>query len=112
MREVAEFADWTRTLFARYPLPPRNAQVGDPRIEIPEGFELVGSDTFEDPIEMRREEFADYLLTVSNCVDAVARGTPRAEVRTVLLESTTPLFDGSARTIEFIGSITCLRRVP
>jgi SAM-dependent methyltransferase len=112
MRDVAEFADWARALFARFPLPPRNAQVGDPSTDIPDGFELVRSDTFEDPIEMQREQFADFLLTVSNCVAAVERGTPRAEIREMLLESTAPLFDGATRTIEFVGSITCLRRVP
>jgi ubiquinone/menaquinone biosynthesis C-methylase UbiE len=113
MRHVAGFSDWARALFARYPLPPRNPQVGDPRSVVPDGFELVASESFEDPIEMTREGFADYQLTVSHCVDAVERGTPRAEVHAWLLESLEPLYDGATtRTVEFIGSITCLRRVP
>ena len=112
MREVAAFTDWARELFARYPLPPRNPQVGDPRSQVPEGFRLVGEDMFEDPIEMTREAFADYQLTVSHCVAAVERGTPRAEIHAWLLDSLGPLFDGSTRTVEFVGSITCLRRIP
>lgn len=112
MRDVEAFKDWARALFARYPLPPRNPQVGDPRSVVPDGFELVGSEMFEDPIEMTRERFADYQITVSNAVAAVERGTPRGEVYAWMLESLEPLFDGSTRTVEFLGSVTCLRRVP
>jgi SAM-dependent methyltransferase len=113
MRDVEAFAEWARTLFLRYPLPPRNPQVGDPRRGVPDGFELSGADTFDDPIEMTRDRFVDYQLTVSHCVAAVERGTPRGEVRAWLLDSMIPLFDGSpTRTVEFVGSITCLRRVP
>jgi ubiquinone/menaquinone biosynthesis C-methylase UbiE len=112
IRDTEGFTDWARELFRRYPLPPRNPQVGDPRIEVPTGFEAAGSDTFEDPIEMTRETFADYLITVSNCVDAAERGTPREELHEWLLDSLSPLFDGSTRVVQFIGSITCLRRVP
>ncbi len=110
MSGVPEFRDWTRELFDRYPLPPRNVQVGDPRAETPEGFALVASDFFEDPIPMTQQEFVDYQLTVSHCVAAVERGTPRADIRGWLLASTESLFAGvDARTIEFLGSITCLR---
>jgi ubiquinone/menaquinone biosynthesis C-methylase UbiE len=113
MRGADGFKDWARELFVRYPLPPRNTQVGDPRSVVPDGFELVASGSFDDPIEMTREEFADYQLSVSHCVAAVERGTPRPEVHAWLLESLEPLFDGApTRTIEFLGSITCLRRVP
>jgi ubiquinone/menaquinone biosynthesis C-methylase UbiE len=113
MRDADAFAGWARALFARYPLPPRNPQVGDPRSVVPDGFELVASEFFDDPIEMTRESFADYQITVSHCVSAVERGTPRDAVYAWLLESMDPLFDGvTTRTVEFIGSITCLRRVP
>ena len=113
MQDVDEFRAWTRALFDRYPLPPRNMQVGDPRAETPAGFELLGSDLFEDPIEMTREEFADFQLTVSHCVAAAERGTPRSEIRDWLLASTAPLFaDASTRVLQFLGTITCLRRLP
>jgi ubiquinone/menaquinone biosynthesis C-methylase UbiE len=113
MQDVDEFRAWTRALFDRYPLPPRNMQVGDPRAETPAGFELLGTDLFEDPIEMTREEFADYQLTVSHCVAAAERGTPRSEIRDWLLASTAPLFgDASTRVLRFLGAITCLRRLP
>jgi len=112
MQGVEEFQAWVGELFARYPLPPRNPQVGDPRAETPAGFELVGTDLFEDPIEMTREEFVDYQLSVSHCVAAAERGTPRSDIRAWLLASTAPLFGTSAtRVLQFIGTITCLRRL-
>ena len=70
-------ATWTRELFARYPLPPRNPQVGDPRADTPAGFEEIASEFFDDPIAMTPDEFADYQLTVSHCVAAVERGAPQ-----------------------------------
>jgi ubiquinone/menaquinone biosynthesis C-methylase UbiE len=113
MPGVAEFRAWAGELFRRYPLPPRNPQVGDPRADTPAGFELVGSELFEDPIEMTPDAFADYQLTVSHCVAAAERGTPRAEIRDWLLASTAPLFgDSSTRVVQFLGTITCLRRLP
>jgi SAM-dependent methyltransferase len=108
-----EFRDWTRALIDRYPLPPRNPQVGDPRTETPEGFELLGSDVFADPIELSHEQFVDYQLTVSYCVAAVERGTPRPEIREWLLASTAQFFVPHAtRVLEFMGTSTCLRRLP
>jgi ubiquinone/menaquinone biosynthesis C-methylase UbiE len=112
MRGVDGFDAWVGELFARYPLPPRNPQVGDPRSETPAGFELVGTDTFEDPIEMTQDAFVDYQITVSNCVAAVERGTPESELRAWLLDSTAPLFASSTRSVLFVGTITCLRRLP
>jgi SAM-dependent methyltransferase len=115
MRAVDGFDEWVGELFARYPLPPRNPQVGDPRSETPAGFELVGTDTFEDPIDMTHEAFVDYQLTVSSCVAAAERGTPRAEMRSWLRGSTTRLFPSAPHSTEsvlFVGTITCLRRLP
>jgi ubiquinone/menaquinone biosynthesis C-methylase UbiE len=111
MDDTPEFRSWAKTLFERYPLPPRNPQVGDPRAETPAGFDHVATETFDDLIEMTRDEFADYQMSVSHIVAAAERGTPLAELRAWLLESTAPLFDGVvARTVRFLGSVTCLRR--
>jgi ubiquinone/menaquinone biosynthesis C-methylase UbiE len=113
MHDVAEFDDWVRELFRRYPLPPRNAQVGELTSEQPDGFEILDAETFDDPIEMTHGDFADYQLTISGAVAAVERGIPRQEIRAWLLESTAPLFaDASTRVLHFIGVITCLRRLP
>lgn len=111
MPGVAGFRAWVQEYFERYPLPPRNLQVGDPRTETPVGFLVVATDRFDDPIAMTAEEFADYQITVSNCVAAVERGTPRAEVRDWLLSSTASLFGGSPQTVRFIGSVNVLRRL-
>jgi ubiquinone/menaquinone biosynthesis C-methylase UbiE len=117
MHEVDGFDAWVGELFARYPLPPRNPQVGDPRAQTPVGFEVVGTETFEDPIEMTHETFVDYQITVSSCVAAVERGIPHPEIRRWLFESSASLFesesaDGATRPVLFVGTITCLRRLP
>ena len=113
MIDVPEFADWTRLAFERYPLPPRNAQVGDPQSIAPAGFEPLDDEFFVDDIELTQEEFVDYQLTISTFVAAADRGAPRAELRGWLLESTAPLFAGVAtRRIRFLGSITCSIRSP
>jgi ubiquinone/menaquinone biosynthesis C-methylase UbiE len=112
MQDVDDFRAWIGELFARYPLPPRNQQVGDPRAETPAGFASLGTDVFEDPIAMTPEAFAAYKLSVSHCVAAVERGTPRSEIHDWLIASTAPLFgDAPTRVLEFVGTITCLRRL-
>jgi SAM-dependent methyltransferase len=111
MVDVPEFGRWTREALARYPLPPRAPQVGDPRSETPAGFENIGDEFFEDDIAMTPDEFADYQLTISNFVTAAASGIDPAELRGWLLETTAPLFAGHAtRIVRFLGSVTCLRR--
>jgi ubiquinone/menaquinone biosynthesis C-methylase UbiE len=113
MIDVPEFKDWCRMLLDTYPLPPRNPQVGDPSATTPAGFVKVADDFFGDDIEFTQDAFADYQLTISNFVTAVERGTPRAELRGWLLETTAPLWAGATtRTLRFLGSITALRRIP
>ena len=108
---VPEFADWLRAALERYPLPPRSAQVGDPRSLEPEGFEKIGDDVFADDIEMTHRELTSYQLTISNFVAAGEQGASRADLEAWALETTAPLFEGAdARTVRFLGSITCFRR--
>ena len=109
---VPEFADWTRRAIERYPLPPRNPQVGDPQSVSPPGFEAIDDEFFVDVIALTRDQFCDYQLTISTFVSAAERGTPRAELRDWILASTAPLFAGAeTRGVRFLGSITCSRRV-
>jgi SAM-dependent methyltransferase len=109
MRSAPGFRDWVGRLFERFPLPPRNAQVGDPRAETPPGFTLVADEQWDDDIPMTIDQLVDYQLTISNCVAAVERGTPRAEVRAWLHDSLAPLFDAPTKTIRFFAAATCLR---
>ncbi len=112
VRACPEFRGWVESVFEQYPLPPRGTQVGAPETEVPDGFELVVDETFDDDIEMTQDQFVDYQLTVSHCVAAVERGTPRADVREWLATSTTPLFAGEAtKTVRFFAAIRCLRVV-
>lgn len=111
MVDVPEFGDWLLEAIRRYPLPARNPQVGDPRSLEPEGFEKIGDELFADDIEMTHAELTDYQLTISNFVDAAERGTSRAELSAWSMASTASLFAGvEARTVRFLGSITCFRR--
>jgi SAM-dependent methyltransferase len=108
---VPEFAEWTRRAIERYPLPPRNPQVGDPRSVSPPGFEAIDDEFFVDDIALTREQFCDYQLTISTFVAAAERGIARAELRDWLLASTEELFAGvDTRVVRFLGSITCSRR--
>jgi hypothetical protein len=110
MLDVPEFGAWSHEALTRYPLPPRNPQVGDPRAVTPEGYELIGDEMFADDIELTREQLVDYQLTISNFVAAVERGESRVDVRAWALETLEPLFAGRAtRTVRFVGSVTCLR---
>lgn len=112
MLDVPAFAQWVRVALERYPLPPRNPQVGDPHSLSPLGFEAVDDEFFVDDIALTHEQFCDYQLTISTFVTAAERGTPRSELRAWLLESTAPLFaDAPTRTVRFLGSITCSRRL-
>ena len=79
--------------------------------QTPDGFEKVDDEFFADDIEMTHTELVGYQLTISNFVDAIEKGTARADLETWALESTAPLFEGAAtRTVRFLGSITCFRR--
>ena len=111
MLGVPAFGEWLHEALARYPLPPRNPQVGDPRSLEPAGFEKIGDEYFADDVEMTHGQLVDYQLTISNFVDAAEQGTDRAGLEAWALETTAPLFAGAAtRTVRFLGSITCFRR--
>jgi ubiquinone/menaquinone biosynthesis C-methylase UbiE len=110
MVDVPAFGEWTRVALEHYPLPPRAQQVGDPRSDVPAGFDKVADEFYADDIEMTHGQFVDYQLSISNFVAAGERGVPEADLRAWLAETTVPFFDGVAtRTVRFLGSLTCLR---
>ncbi len=104
------FAAWTAELFARHPLPPRSPQVGDPRGAVPDGFERLGEDVWADDVAMTGPQLVEYVMSLSNVVDAVERGAPAAEVRRWLTASTAGFFAGSgARAVRFLATVAVLR---
>jgi SAM-dependent methyltransferase len=110
---VPEFGAWATDALARYPLPPRNKQVGDPRNQTPVGFESTGDDFYADDIEMTHRRFVDYQLSISNFVTACEQGADPDEVRGWLTESTASFYsDTPVRVVRFLGSVTCLRALP
>jgi ubiquinone/menaquinone biosynthesis C-methylase UbiE len=113
MVDVPEFGDWVLEGLRRYPLPPRSPQVGDPSSIQPDGFEKLGDEFFADDIPMTHDQLVSYQLTISNFVDAIEKGTSRDELEAWALETSGPLFGGVAtRTVRFLGSMTCFRRLP
>ena len=74
---------WLRDALTRYPLPPRNPQVGDPSSLEPEGFEKIGDELFADDIDMTHGELTDYQLTISNFVAAAGAGNEPGRARGV-----------------------------
>jgi ubiquinone/menaquinone biosynthesis C-methylase UbiE len=110
MTDVPEFAEWTRAVLERFPLPARNLLVGDPRGDTPPGFDKVGDEFYADDIEMTQAQLVDYQLSVSNFVDAAQRGESLADLRAWIRDTTAPYFVGvPIRTVRFLGSLTCLR---
>lgn len=104
------FAAWARELFARHPLPPRSPQVGDPRSAVPDGFERLGDDVWADEVVMTGAQLAEYVMSLSNVVDAVERGEPAAEVRRWIAASTAPFFArAGARPVVFLATVVVLR---
>jgi len=110
MVDVPDFPEWARIALDRYPLPPRNPQVGDPRAETPAGFEAVAEEFFADDIDMTQQQFVDYQMSISNFVAAGERGVPRDELRSWLFESTSSFYAAvDIRTVRFLASVLCLR---
>ena len=79
MIDVPEFGEWAALALERYPLPPRNPQVGDRESVSPAGFEAVDDEFFVDDIELTHEQFCDYQLTISTFVAAAS--TRHAAIR-------------------------------
>lgn len=110
MVDVPEFGAWSHEALTRYPLPPRNPQVGDPRAVTPDGYEQLGEEMFGDDITLTLEQLVDYQLTISNFVAAGERGESRAGLRAWALETLAPLFvEAETRTVRFVGWVSCLR---
>lgn len=105
------FGSWVRDVYvARYPAPPRgrHLSVGN---EVPQGVEIIGKDSWADPIDLGRHQLVDYLLTQSNTVAVVDAGREtRESVRDWLTQQMEPFFGGAAvRTFQFWGNAVCYR---
>ena len=110
MVDVPAFREWAKGALQKYPLPPRNPQVGDPRSVAPAGFDKVGDEFYPEDIRMSQEQFVDYQLSLSTFIAAEERGTPRSELQAWLTDTTAPFFaDANTRAVRFLGSLVCLR---
>ena len=106
------FSAWARDVYPkRYPPPRRNKSSLDADAEL-EGFRHEFTEHFEHNVDLTVRQLADYHLTQSNVIAALAAGAETIEeVDRWLVDQITPMFGGAAsRACSFRGSITCQRR--
>ncbi len=64
MRDVPDFTPWLRHYYAKqYPSPPRNWKPLEEDEAGEHGFIFVGTDRFENEVDMLHEQLVDYMLT-------------------------------------------------
>ncbi|MFN8496927.1 MAG: class I SAM-dependent methyltransferase [Anaerolineae bacterium] len=94
----AAFGDWFRTVhLARYPAPPRQGQPLADADAAAAGFRVVAREDLRHWLPFTPPRLADYLMTQTNVIAAVAAGdTSYADTRAWLAAQLAPLFDGAA----------------
>lgn len=112
MAENAAFSEWAQKEYPeRFPTPPRHNQNVDEETIQSIGFTLQHTEIFTHDEKMRPEQLTDYLLTQTNVIAAVERGTVPLETAAKWIhDGIEPFFNHEARTMKFGGSISFLRR--
>ena len=106
------FEQWTTERYLKELSTPARGPKFDPRKIIPDGYVILGDESYEDPIHMSHESLVSYLLTQSNCIAALRGGrTSLPGLRQWLRQETKQFFptEGDVRTFRFSGSISCLQ---
>ena len=105
---------WFSTFETRYPWPPYEAQDLNPEILAAraKGFQLGSHETFEIPVPLTPEFYAEYMLTETNVAAAVRRGTPLNEIREWVRTTLCEFWTAPAREIVFRGYYACLLPLP
>lgn len=112
MAENAEFSEWAQKEYPeRFPTPPRhNQDVGEETIRSL-GFTFQHREKFTHDEKMQAEQLTGYLLTQTNVIAAVERGTVPLETAAKWIhDGIEPFFNHETRTMKFGGSISFLRR--
>jgi SAM-dependent methyltransferase len=112
MTESPGFESWHRDEYrVRYPGPPRDLSRITEEAAAAAGLAPAGRQEFEHAWTLTREALVAHLVSQTNVIAAVeGGGTPIAEVRAWLMESTAPFFRGAPGTFRFAGSAHCYRR--
>ena len=114
MTENAAFSKWARKEYPeRFPTPPRHTQNVDEETIQALGFTLQRRQKFTHDEKMSAEHLTRYLLTQTNVIAAVERGTvPLESAAEWIYDGIQPFFSHEVRTMKFGGSISFLRRLP
>jgi len=110
LAEEPAFGPWYREVYLlRYPTPPRSQAAVSEEFVGPFRFTFGGKDTLTQGIAMSRDQCVSYLLTQSNIIAAVERGSERLEaVAAFLSDSVVAFFRDAARTMQFQSDIVFL----
>ena len=105
-----ELDEWFEAFVARYPFPASQARPLSPSLlqDAALDFALVRGETFEIPLPIDPAFQVDYMLTETCVQDAVRHGTPLASIRSWVVETLVPRFDGRTRNVLFRGYLAML----
>jgi ubiquinone/menaquinone biosynthesis C-methylase UbiE len=106
-----DFARWHRHVYlARYPTPARSQSSVSDEFVRPFGFTLVRKETHDQDISMSSVEFVNYLLTQSNVIAVVERGSvPLDAVAQFIADGVVPFFRGETRILKWQSHLDFLR---
>ena len=108
--ETDALAKWVfETYRSKYPAPPRPAVDFDPS-RAANGFLCTHREEYENIVPFSLEALTEYLLTQTNTIAALGRGTPVRELRQWLLDELQPYFENGPLRVRFRGPIWILRR--
>lgn len=113
MAENPAFHAWNRDVYrTRYPSPPRNRAPLSDADAANAGFSVLFRDDLSHPVTFDVLGLAEYLMTHSNIISAVAEGRdPYADIRAWLVQQLTPLFPAPTATFLFTSYVWCLQRL-
>lgn len=108
-----DFSVWYRNEFLKiFPSPPRAERSFPAKSEDPKAFVLVREEWHENEIELSARETVDFLLTITNVINAVENGVGKIEeVEDWLLENINPFFkDDGRNSFAFMAPVWYLRQ--
>jgi SAM-dependent methyltransferase len=113
MKDEPSFSDWFKGAYlTRYPTPPRNRAPITEELAREHRFGFRGEDQFSNEISMIIARFTDYLLSTTNVIAAVKRGSESFEDAAQWIRASLECFygDDPERVFLFSGKIWYLQK--
>lgn len=95
--------DWFDGFETRYPWPPAAEITPETLQPEPWGLRLTSAERFEEALRIEPEFYLRYVMTETNVVAAIDRGTPESEIRSWCKDTLAPVFGGVPRDVVFRG---------